>query len=167
MTDATQQGAAQASEGATDPSIWVRLRESTANLERQLRELRLVLAEVAPADQKPGLLQPLGFQETAKAAIQVRCWINARQLVSERKRPTSELRQLCWLAQQLSGLTYSEIGKLWGGRDHTSVIYGCRRAVTNLAAGVLEWEWSQLLKRLGRLDLLDLWHNFAEDQADG
>lgn len=45
-----------------------------------------------------------------------------------RKRDVVRPRQVAmWLARQLSGRSYPEIARRFGGRDHTTVIHGCEK----------------------------------------
>jgi chromosomal replication initiator protein len=53
---------------------------------------------------------------------------------------TSRARHLAWprqltmyLARELTGESLPAIGRLFGGRDHTTVLYACRRAHERLA----------------------------------
>ncbi len=44
----------------------------------------------------------------------------------DRRRPLVHARQICMYAfRELTDLSYPEIAKIFGGRDHTTIIYGC------------------------------------------
>jgi chromosomal replication initiator protein len=48
---------------------------------------------------------------------------------ASRERPVVAARCVAmWLARRLSGKSLQQIGKYFGGRDHSTVLHGCRRA---------------------------------------
>jgi chromosomal replication initiator protein len=38
-----------------------------------------------------------------------------------------------YVVRQLTGISYAEIGRQFGGRDHTTVLHACRKAADSLA----------------------------------
>jgi chromosomal replication initiator protein len=53
-----------------------------------------------------------------------------------RRRALTEARQVAYyLARKLSSRTFAEIGRRIGGRDHCTVLYGCRKIAARLARG--------------------------------
>jgi hypothetical protein len=52
-----------------------------------------------------------------------------------KKQPLALARQVAmWVAREATGSSYPRIARELGGRDHTTIIYGCR-AVAKLVAG--------------------------------
>jgi hypothetical protein len=53
---------------------------------------------------------------------------------AKRHQPLAQRRQLAmYLARLLTTMSYPVIGKVFGGRDHTTVMYGCRVVSSRLA----------------------------------
>lgn len=139
-------------------------RERFLQVERAIEQVASAMAAVAPEEQeRPIARAPITNDEALRAATATRPWLSEHRITTSRRRDATEIRYLAWLAQQLSGQNYSEIGRQWGGRDHTTVIYGCRRAVEELRRGTTSMDWTALLQRLGREDLRDLWRAFLDD----
>lgn len=67
-----------------------------------------------------------------------------------RKRPIVRPRQLAmYLAKVLSGESLSQIGRIFGGRDHTTIMHGCNNIETLLKSdNVLKADCDNLLKIL-------------------
>ena len=63
--------------------------------------------------------------------------LNRTVILSTQKSPAlSEARQIgMYLAREHSGKSFPEIGRGFGGRDHTTVLYGCRKIEARLEAG--------------------------------
>jgi len=51
-----------------------------------------------------------------------------------------------WLARKMTSRSYPEIGRLFGGRDHSTVMHACRR-VDNWIAENNEWGQDALVLR--------------------
>lgn len=57
-------------------------------------------------------------------------------IMKNRKIDVSEARQLCWLLlQRKCALSLSAIGRYFGGRDHTTILYGIEHIQNLLDAG--------------------------------
>lgn len=67
-----------------------------------------------------------------------------------RKRSVARPRQLAmYLAKTLSGVSLSHIGRLFGGRDHTTILHGCRNIEKLLKEdGVLKSDFDNLTRIL-------------------
>ena len=61
--------------------------------------------------------------------------VSRRELVSEmRARSIAWPRQVAmWLGKQVTGQSLPRIGRAIGGRDHTTVMWGCRRVEERMA----------------------------------
>lgn len=71
------------------------------------------------------------------AVVKVTGFTFQQLLGNSRYRPLSEARQLTMKILRTKGkLTYTEIGSYLGGRDHSTVIYGC-----NLIESLLSQSW--------------------------
>jgi chromosomal replication initiator protein len=53
-----------------------------------------------------------------------------------RKRPVAYSRHVAmWMAKRCTKLSYSDIGNRFGGRDHATVIYACRKVEADIKRG--------------------------------
>lgn len=60
----------------------------------------------------------------------------ADMIMKNRKPAISEARQLCWLLlQSKCPMSLNAIGKYFGGRDHTTILYGIQHIQNLLDAG--------------------------------
>ena len=72
-----------------------------------------------------------------QAAVALRCGVTVLDLASRRQgQATYRPRQMAmWLARHLTPCAMREIGRAFGGRDHTTVLHGIGRVDAAIAAG--------------------------------
>lgn len=77
----------------------------------------------------------------------------AKQIVGKKRYPKiAEARHLCiYLCRTLLGITYMEIGKIFGGKDHSTIVYSIKKIeemiVTNKVMNNLVTEVTMLCKK--------------------
>ncbi|CAH1657681.1 Chromosomal replication initiator protein DnaA (modular protein) [Hyphomicrobiales bacterium] len=124
--------------GSDGRVVPARVRRSTAEA---LAHIRLF---AAPAPQQenvpePIILIPHEGPMTRRRCVQIASWvsqIDRETLISPTlKGRTAKARQIgYWLTHRFCGATLNEIGQTFGGRDHTSVLHGVRRASSVIAS---------------------------------
>ena len=72
-----------------------------------------------------------------QVAVALQCGVSVLDLVSRRQgQATYRPRQVAmWLARHLTPCAMREIGRAFGGRDHTTVMHGIDRVEAAIAAG--------------------------------
>jgi chromosomal replication initiator protein len=120
-----------------------------AGLRKTVPELLGAISQLAfSAGSRPGLIEPKHVREylaqcngsqhpclSEIASLTARCFsLPLRDLRSpSRRRPAPTARALAmYLARNLTDHTLEQIGRYFGGRDHTTVLYSCRKTEERL-----------------------------------
>ena len=95
------------------------------------------VADVQPAEP---ILPPIGPKITAHAIIRFTCayfGIPRTAIFSTRRARHLVDKKFClyWCMRELTKLSLPEIGRIAGGKDHSSILHGIRRVEASIAAG--------------------------------
>jgi chromosomal replication initiator protein len=94
-----------------------------------------VLASLYPRDRHPGKDSPPSLQDIAAATCTHFSLTDEELLSSSRASRVAWPRQVAmYLARELTDDSLPTIGRHFGNRDHTTVLYACRRASARVAA---------------------------------
>lgn len=95
----------------------------------------LAMSREAIVDAALAAPRPHNRITTIQIAIAARYDVTLHALLSQRRsRHLAHARQAAmWLARQATQRSYAEIGRLFGNRDHTTVIHGIRAVEARMA----------------------------------
>lgn len=116
----------------------VKVQAFSGDKEKLISELRLVASnqDLSVAEEVSAqLLKPVEL-ETILEVVASHYKIPASAIRGKRRQPRiAEARHVAmWLAKQLTAFTLKELAKAFGKNDHTTVVHGAKRVVTQMEA---------------------------------